>query len=78
MVAPKIATNPNAQEEADCLNMFHLAVLGAKEGDTEGIIAIIGSNITDAILHIVDDGNMRNISKYSLHKLMEVVIGRAD
>ena len=46
-IGPEITTNNDAREEADCVNMFRLAVIGAKEGVVVGIRAVVGNNITD-------------------------------
>ena len=49
-VEPEITSQGDAQEEADCQNMFTQAVLGAKEGVTKGITDLVGSDITYAVL----------------------------
>ena len=49
-VTPEITLCADAQEEADHQNMFTKAVIEAKEGSTEGITDLVGSEITDAIL----------------------------
>ena len=49
-VLPTITTQAKAQEEANCLNVINQAVIGAKEGATDAITKLVGSNITGAIL----------------------------
>ena len=39
-VEPEIKINPEAQEEADRINMFRLAAIRAKEGAAAGIIKV--------------------------------------
>ena len=53
-VEPEIKTNQDAQEESDRINMFRLAAIGSKEGVAAGIIKVVGTDITDAILRTTD------------------------
>ena len=55
-VAPDITSNIDAQEEADRINMFRLATIGAKEGAAAGINKVVGTDITDDTLRTTDIG----------------------
>ena len=68
----------DAQEEADCQNMFTHAVIGEKEGIIEGITNIVSSNITNLILLTYDDTNFQGIDNYQLFELIEATVGGAD
>ena len=73
-VTPEIMSCADTQEEADPQNMFTQAVLGAKEGITEGITDIVDSNITDVILRTSDDTDFKGIDEYQLYKLFEATV----
>lgn len=77
-VLPVITTRPEAQEEADCLNQIYQAVIGAKEGATKAITELIGSDITNAILHTADGRTVKGIDQYHLHELKDAVIQGAN
>jgi len=53
-VQPEIATNSDAQEEADRQNTYQLAAIGVKEGVAAGITKIAGKDITNPILRTTD------------------------
>ena len=60
-VAPEITSNTDAQEEADMINMFRLAAIGAKEGAAAGIIKVVGTDITDATLRTTDGQDFKTV-----------------
>ncbi len=53
-------------------------VIGAKEGAIKAITKLIGSNITNAILHMADGSNYKSVDDYTLFKVMQVAINGAD
>ncbi len=77
-VLPILTTQAEAQEEADRLNVINLLVIGAKEGDAEAIMKLVGSNITDAILRTADGSNHKSIDNFTLFKVMQVAIDGAN
>jgi hypothetical protein len=62
-VDPEIMTNVNAQEEADRINMFRLASIGAKEGAAAGISKVVGTDITDATLCTNNGQDFKTVDK---------------
>ena len=61
-VEPEITTNDDARDEADRVNMFRLAAIGAKEGVAAGIRAVVGSAITDNTLRTTDGQDFCTVS----------------
>jgi hypothetical protein len=78
MVQPEIATNSNAQEEADRQNTFRLAAIGVKEGVAAGITKIIGKDITNPILHTTDGISFKSVDEYQLHQLVTAITEGAE
>ena len=72
-VQPEIATNSNAQEEADRQNTYRLAAIGVKEGVAEGITKIIGKDITNPILCTSDGISFKSVDDYQLHQLVTAI-----
>ena len=66
-----------AQEEANRCNVAAQAMIGAKEGVVEVIMALIGSNITDSVLR-TSDGNFKSVDDYTVHEVMQVAFKNAD
>jgi len=52
--------------------------MGSKEGITEGITALVGSDITDAVLRLADGTNFKSIDEYSLAKLFAAALEGAN
>ena len=65
-VDPDIKTNMDTQEESDRINMFRLAVIGAKEGTAAGISKVVGTDITDATFHTTDGKDLKTVDEYTL------------
>jgi hypothetical protein len=77
-VLPIITTKAEAQEEANRLNVINLLVIRAKEGAVEAIGKLVGSSITDAILHIANGSNHKSMDDFTLFDVMQVAIDGAD
>ena len=75
---PLITLRSDAQDEADLQNRFTQAIMGAKEGATEAITAIVGSAITDNVLRSADGTDFKGIDDYSLAELITAAISGAD
>jgi ElaB/YqjD/DUF883 family membrane-anchored ribosome-binding protein len=78
MVQPEIATNSNAQEEADRQNTYRLAAIGVKEGVAAGITKIVGKDITNPILRTTDGISFKSVDEYQLHQLVTAITERAE
>ena len=52
--------------------------MGAKEGITDEITALVGSDITDAILRFANGTDFKGIDKYALADLFEAAMEGAD
>jgi hypothetical protein len=78
MVQPEIATNSNAQEEADRQNTYRLAAIGVKEGVAAGITKIFGKDITNPILRTTDGISFKSVDEYQLHQLVTAITERAE
>ena len=63
--APLIVTRTNAESVPDAQNLLTQAIIGAKEGITEGITALVGLDITDAVLRSDYGTNFKGINNYS-------------
>jgi hypothetical protein len=72
-VQPEIATNSNAQEEADRQNTYRLAAIGVKEGMAEGITKIVGKDITYPILRTSDGISFKSVDDYQIHQLVTAI-----
>jgi hypothetical protein len=66
-----------AQEEADRRNVAAQAMIGAKEGVVEALAALVGTNITERMLH-TSDGDFKSVDKYTVHKVMQAAYENAD
>ena len=75
---PTITKLSEANEEADMLNTISQVIIGAKEGTTEGIAAIVGSNVLDAVLQTADGANTKGIDDYQLHEVITAILDGAD
>jgi hypothetical protein len=59
------------------MNVINQLVIGAKEGVTKAITKLIGNDVTNAILQMVNSSNHKSINEYTLYKLMKVAINDA-
>ena len=73
-VIPEINTNSDAQDEADCQNVFRFAAIGVKEGIAEGITKIVRRNLTNPILQTTDNSDFKLVDQYQIHQLFTVII----
>jgi hypothetical protein len=74
----KIATNSDAQEEADRQNTYRLAAIEVKEGVAAGITKIIGKDITNPILRTSDGISFKSVDEYQLHQLVTAITEGAE
>ena len=65
-----ITTRADAMDAADRINQVNQAVIGAKEGITDGIIAVVGKRVTDTVLRTADGTDDRAIDDYEIHDLL--------
>ena len=77
-VAPEITTRQDAQEEADRKNQYSQAVIGVKEGVTEALEEIFGTDATDIVLKTADGSSRKGIDEYKLHQLFDAIITGAN
>ena len=75
---PLITSRDDAEVEAARENLLTQAIMGAKEGITDGITALVGSDITDAILRSADGTDFKGVDEYSLAELFEAALEGAD
>ena len=78
VIAPKIITNNDAQDEADRKNMYRLAAIGVKEGVAAGITKLVGADVTNPILRLADGTDFKTIDAYSIASLIKAIIDGAD
>jgi hypothetical protein len=76
-VTPAFTLYSEAQEEADRCNVAAQAMIGAKEGIVEALTALVGTNITDCVLH-TSDGDFKSVEEYTVHEVMQVAHENAD
>ncbi len=76
-VLPIITTQAEAQEEPNQLNVINQSVIGAKEGAVKAITKLVGSDITDAILHTANGSNHKSFDNFTLFDVMQVAIDGA-
>ena len=77
-VLPTITTQAEAQEEANRLSVINQSVIGTKGGTVDAITKLVGSNITNAILHTANGSNHKSVDDFKLFNVMQVAIGGAD
>jgi hypothetical protein len=77
-VLPTFTARTEAQQEANQLNVINQLVIGAKEGNVEALLKLVGSNITDAILRTANGSDHKSINNFTLYNVMKVAINRAD
>ena len=63
-VQPEIATNSDAQEEADRQNTYRLGAIGVKERVAAGITKLVGKDITNPILQTTDGISFKSVDDY--------------
>ena len=78
IVAPKITTNADTQDEADRQNTTRIAAIGVKEAIAAAITLIAGAQITNPILRTTDGSDFQTVDEYELHKLLSAVRGGAE
>ena len=72
-VKPDIANNSDAQEKANCQNVFRLAEIGVKEGIAERITRIFGRDITNPIIWTTDNSDFKSVDQFHIDKLFTVI-----
>ena len=77
-VEPEINMNSDAQDKADCQNVFCLATIGVKEWIAEGITKIVGRDITNPILQMTDNSDFKSVDQYQIHKLFTAITEGAE
>ena len=77
-VQPEIATNSDAQEEADRQDTYQLGAIGVKEGVAAGITKLVGKDITNPILRTTDGISFKSENDYQLHQLITAITEGAD
>jgi hypothetical protein len=75
-VTPAFTLRLEAQEEADRCNVAAQAMIGAKEGVVKALTALVGTNITNSMLH--SDGNFKSVDEYTVHEVMQAAYENAD
>jgi hypothetical protein len=77
-ILPYITSRAEVQEEADQLNVINQLVIGTKEGVVEAITKLVCSDITNAILWMVDGSNHKSIDNFTLFEVMKLAINGAN
>jgi hypothetical protein len=77
-VLPSIASQVEAQEEANQLNVINQSVIGAKEGVVEAIAKLVSSNVTDVILRTAKGSDHKSIDNFTPFEVMKLAINSAD
>ena len=72
-VKPDIANNSDAQDKANCQNVFRLAEIGVKEGIAERITKIFGRDITNPIIWTTDNSDFKSVDQFHIDKLFTVI-----
>ena len=78
MVEPEINTNRDAQDKADCQNVFHLAAIGVKEGIAEVITKIARRDITNPIFQTTKNSDFKSVDQYQIHQLFTTITEGAE
>ena len=73
-VEPEIKTQTDAQDEADRKNQYSQAVIGVKEGVTDALEEIFGTDTTNVVLRNADGSSRKGIDDYKLHHLFVAII----
>ena len=77
-VTPLINTRPDANEAADRANLTTQAVIGAKEGVAEALVAMLGRRITDAVLRTDDGSDVMSIDAWEECELVAALQQNAE
>ena len=77
IIVPEFTLHANAQYEANQRNIINQALIGAKEGVVKALTTFVGTNITDTVLRLAD-GDYKGLDKYTLHKIIQAAINRAN
>ena len=78
IVALKITTNADTQDEAGRQNTAWLAAIGVKEAIAAAITFIIGAQITNPILRTIDGSDFQTVDEYELHQLISAIKGGSE
>ena len=78
IVAPKITTNADVQDQVDRQNTARLTAIGVKEAIASAITSIVGAQITNPILRTMDGSDFWTVDKYDLHQLLSAIKGGAE
>ena len=78
VVATKITSNSDTQEESDRLNTFRLAAIGVKDAISLSITKFVGTAITNPILWTTEATYFRTINKLDIHSLIKAIINGAE
>ena len=73
-VEPDITDRADAIDEANRINANKQAIIGAKLGATEAIVAAAGKAVTDSVLRLSDGSDYKSVDDYQLKDLMEAVM----
>ena len=77
-VEPESSNRINPQEKDDCQNVFQLAVIGVKEGISEGIANIVRTDITNPILQMTNNIDFKSVDEYQINQLFTTIKERAE
>ncbi len=77
-ILPSITAQMEAQEEGNRLNVINQLVISTKEDVVEDITKLVGSDVTNAILHTASSSNHKSIDEFALYKVMKVAINGAN
>jgi hypothetical protein len=69
-VTPAFTLCSKAQEDVDRRNVTAQAMIGAKEGVVKALMALVGTNITNRVLH-TSDGNFKSVDEYTAHEVIQ-------
>ena len=75
---PDIVLRADAIAEAEDQNQLSQRIVGAKEGASESIKKLVGSDVLDAVLRTADGSDWKGIDDYSLHDVLAAVIAGAN
>ena len=73
-VAPDITDRADAIDEANRINANNQAVIGAKIGATEAIVAAVGTAVANSVLRLPDGTDTKGVDAYQLKDLLEALM----
>ncbi len=77
-ILPTFTTRTEAQEETDHLKIINQSAIGAKEGIVKALTKLVSSDITNAILRMVDGSDHNSIDNFTLFDVMKVAINGSN